>query len=93
MGALKSLRDILASREVARERLRLVLISDRAGISPQMLDCLKADLLRVIGDYVELDDAGPDFTIASAEGTAALVASIPIKRLKRHWQPPERLAQ
>lgn len=93
MGALRSLRDILASRDIARERLRLVLISDRAGISPLMLECLKDDLVRAIGEYVELDESGPDFTIASAEGSSALVASIPIKRLRRHWQPPERLAQ
>ncbi|MGE5560642.1 MAG: cell division topological specificity factor MinE [Chloroflexota bacterium] len=93
MGGLKRLRDFLASRDIARERLRLLLVSDRAGISPRMLECLKEDLLRVISEYVDIADQGPEFTIATADGSAALVASIPIKRLRRNWQPPERLAQ
>lgn len=94
MGALMSLRNrILAGRRIARERLRLVLISDRAGIPPRMLECLKKDLMRVIAEYVEVSEGGPEFTVTTAKGTSALVATIPIKRLKRQWQPPARAAQ
>lgn len=94
MGALKSLRNrILAGRRIARERLKLVLISDRAGIPPRMLECLKEDLLRVIGEYVEVAEGGPELTITTSKDTSALVATIPIRRLRRQWQPPARAAQ
>lgn len=94
MGALSSLRNrIVAGRRIARERLKLVLMCDRAGIPPRMLECLKEDLLRVIGDYVEVGESGPEFTITTNEGASALVATIPIKRLKRSWDPPVRAAQ
>ena len=33
------------SKRAAKERLRLVLVHDRTNISPQLLECLKRDLV------------------------------------------------
>lgn len=76
------------SRDAARDRLRFVLVSDRAGISPRMLASLKDDLLRAIATYVDVDPRGPEFSVATTDGVSALVASIPIRRLRQHWEPP-----
>jgi len=49
-------RDSNASKNVAKERLRLVLVHDRANVSPQLLQELKADLIKVISNYMEIDE-------------------------------------
>ncbi len=70
-------RDI-ASRTVAKERLRLVLVHDRSSVSPQLMEHLKEDLLQVISQYMEIDPDGFDVTCSQRPKTrksAAWVAS------------------
>lgn len=71
------------SAQVARERLRLVLVHDRASVSPQFLESLKEDLIRVISSYMEIDESSMDVSLSSESSSVALVANIPIKRMKR----------
>ncbi len=73
----------VASKEIAKERLRLVLVQDRASVSPQFLEMLRQEIVRVVSEYMEIDDKAMDVSLTSHDNTAALVASIPIKRLKR----------
>ena len=49
-------RENAGSRDIARERLRLVLIHDRASVSPNFLNALKEELIRVIREYMEIDE-------------------------------------
>ncbi|OPJ55534.1 cell division topological specificity factor MinE [Alkalithermobacter paradoxus] len=76
------------SKNVAKERLKLVLVHDRANCSPSFLEMVKSDILRVISDYIEIDESGLEFKMAKTrneeEGaaTSALVANIPIKKVK-----------
>ncbi len=78
------------SAQVARERLRLVLVHDRASVSPQFLESLKEDLIRVISSYMEIDEGGMDVSLSSENTSVALVANIPIKRMKRLPNAPQR---
>ena len=76
------------SKNVAKERLKLVLIHDRANMSPRFLDMIKGDIIRVISDYVEIDEDGIDvkFTRTRRERDntpiPALIANIPIVKMK-----------
>ncbi|MEW5954803.1 MAG: cell division topological specificity factor MinE [Bacillota bacterium] len=72
-----------ASKNVAKERLRLVLVHDRSSISPQLLESLKADLINVISNYMEIDEEALEVSLDSNENQVALVANIPVKRMKR----------
>ncbi|MDA8192980.1 MAG: cell division topological specificity factor MinE [Thermaerobacter sp.] len=72
-----------ASKEVAKDRLRLVLVQDRSSLSPQALEDLKNDLLKVISQYMEIDDQGFKVEFSRNENTTALVANIPIRNVKR----------
>jgi cell division topological specificity factor len=72
-----------ASKEVAKERLRLVLVHDRASLSPQTMENLKNDLLTVISKYLDIDDQGFRVDLSRHEDAMALVANIPIRRVKR----------
>jgi cell division topological specificity factor len=74
------------SKNVAKERLRLVLVHDRATISPQLLDSLKEDLIQVINGYMEIDRKGTEITLNSDEKSVALVANIPVIKIKRGYE-------
>lgn len=39
------------SKSVAKERLKLVLVHDRVDCSPQLLEMIKTDILKVIAIY------------------------------------------
>jgi cell division topological specificity factor len=75
------------SKDIAKERLQLVLIHDRANVSPKFLDMVKGDIAKVISNYMEIDEKGFDIRLSRVEQeedkyTSALIANIPIKRVK-----------
>ena len=43
------------SREVAKDRLKILLISDRVNCSPEMMELIKADITKVISKYMRID--------------------------------------
>jgi len=78
-----------SSSNVAKERLKLVLIHDRAGTSPSsdIMESIKRDIMKVISKYFEVQEDTFDVEIKNTHderGTAAtrLTADIPIKRIK-----------
>jgi len=79
-------RESSSSRNVAKERLRLVLVHDRAGVSPELLESLKADLINVISNYMEIDEDALEVSLDSSENQVALVANIPVKKMKRKFE-------
>lgn len=76
------------SGEVAKDRIKLLLISDRANCSPDIMENIKADIIKVISKYMEIDTEGLDIQITQTEsdstnGTVpALCANIPIRELR-----------
>lgn len=76
-----------SSKNVAKERLKLVLVHDRTNCSENFLEMVKGDLLNVISDYMEIDEKGLDIKITKTRNAddnimPALVANIPIKKMK-----------
>ncbi|MCI1959249.1 MAG: cell division topological specificity factor MinE [Clostridia bacterium] len=78
-----------ASGSVAKDRLKLVLVHDRANCSSQVLEMLKGDIIKVISNYMEIDEDELDINITQTRsednnGTVpVLYANIPIKSMKR----------
>lgn len=72
-----------SSGSVAKERLKLVLVHDRSGLTPQQLESLKDELLKVIARYVDIDHEGVEITLAQKERENRLQADIPIKAATR----------
>lgn len=76
--------------EIAKDRLKLVLIHDRINCTPDLLEMMRIDILAVISKYVNIDTA--DLTIRISDEdyeqygkikkTPTLSANIPIKGLK-----------
>lgn len=67
-----------SSGEVAKERLRLVLTQDRAGISPALLDTLKDEIIMVISRHVDVDVEGVRVMVTQDNRESSLVADIPL---------------
>lgn len=78
------------SGDVAKDRLKLLLVSDRANCSPDVMEMIKNDIIQVISKYMEIDVEGLDIQITQTEsegdnGTVpALFANIPIRDMKHH---------
>lgn len=76
------------SKDVARDRLKLVLIHDRANVSPQFLEMLKSEIIKVITNYMDVDESALDIQLTrtkSDDGESivpALYANIPIKNIR-----------
>ena len=76
------------SKDLAKERLKLVLIHDKANVSPQFLEMVKGEIIKVIKKYMEIDEEALDIQltkIKSDEGdriVPQLVANIPILNVK-----------
>jgi len=86
---LKRLFNPEPSSVTARERLRLVLLSDHLALAPDVVESLKTDLIAVISKYVDVDAAHCDVTFEQQESVVAMLANIPILGMK----PPARTAR
>ena len=77
-----------ASSETAKERLRLVLLSDHLSLAPDVVEALKHDLVEVISRYCEVDVANCDVTFEQREKQVAMLANIPILSMRSRPAPP-----
>ena len=75
------------SKDIASDRLKLILIHDRADFSPDFLEMIKADILAVISKYAEVETGEIEVKLTTTEeyegSSPALIASIPIRKIKR----------
>ena len=66
------------SKEIAKERLQLVLVHDRIKVSPATLDRMKDELITVISRYVEIESTGVEVSFTQSRNSRRLVADIPV---------------
>lgn len=76
------------SKNVAKERLKLVLVQDRSDLSPKFLDRIKIDLIKIVSKYAEIDEEALDIKVSKIKkdnkdsSISSLVANIPIIKVK-----------
>lgn len=74
-----------SSRIHARERLRLVLVHDRAKMSPYFMNQLKEDLNNVIARYMVIDFDKFEIVLDQSDKVVELKTSVPIKKIRRDY--------
>lgn len=78
------------SKNVAKERLKLVLVHDRSDISPKYLEMIKEDIIKSVSKYLEIDEDGLDIKLTrmkrekDTSAISAVVANIPILKVKEN---------
>ena len=70
------------SGKVARNRLKVVLVHDRINISPEIMENMRNDIVKVISKYVDIDMNAMEMSLANDDDSVALVANIPVSRMK-----------
>jgi cell division topological specificity factor len=71
------------SSATAKERLRLVLMTDHLELAPEMIEAMKRDLVDVISRHVEVDRERIEVNFERQDHTLALLANIPIVSVNR----------
>ena len=64
------------SGDAAKRRLQLVLVQDRIGIAPDMLDALRSDLIDAVSRRLGIDRDSIDFEISRSDGLVQLAGNI-----------------
>lgn len=72
------------SSSIAKDRLKLLLISDRANCSPEVIELVKYDIINVLSKYMDIDKEALDIQITQTINekgnyVPALFANVPIK--------------
>lgn len=77
----KFLRDRKTSSIIAKDRLKLLLVSDRVSCSPQTMEMLKNDMIKAAGKYVPIDTGS--VCVCFQQIPPSLTATIPLKQEKQ----------
>ncbi len=76
------------SSNVAKDRLKLVLIHDRANCNTEVIEMMKQEIIAVIKRYMEVDEEGLEINMGTTSSeyengvVPMLSANIPIKNMR-----------
>ena len=82
MDLLRVFSNKTTPKEVAKDRLKLILIHDRGDLAPETLDKIRKEILEVISKYIEIDANDVEISLnrsddIEGETSPALIANIP----------------
>src|SRR5574344_1811620 len=70
------------SKDVACNRLRVVLMQDRTNLTPELLQRMRKELVELLSKYVEMDKEALELNFEQDGEQMALMLSIPVVRAK-----------
>ena len=71
-----------ASKSVATNRLKLVLMQDRTNLTPKILEQMRGELVDLLSKYLEMDKELLELNFEQEGDQVALMLSIPVIRAK-----------
>ena len=87
MGFFKNIGNKPTPKEVAKDRLKLILIHDRGEIAPEVIDKIKEEILGVISKYIDIEVDDVEISVSKSGddesvNASSLIANIPIKNVR-----------
>lgn len=70
------------AKDVAVNRMRLVLMQDRTNLTPFLLEKMRGEMIDVLAKYVEMDKEALELNFEQEGDQMALMLSIPVIRAK-----------
>ena len=71
-----------SSSETAKNRLQLVVVHDRYGLSDEILHQMQEEIIAVLSKYVDIDREHMDIQLTPGREQNRLVADIPIRPMR-----------
>ncbi|UMZ72874.1 cell division topological specificity factor MinE [Natranaerofaba carboxydovora] len=72
------------SKSKAKDRLKLLLVHDRANVSSDLIEEMREEILQVISKYMEIDEDNTEINLTKEKNTARLEANMSVKSIKRN---------
>lgn len=71
-----------STKDVACNRLRVVLMQDRTNLTPELLERMRGELIELLSKYLEMDKEALELNLEQDGDQVALMLSIPVIRAK-----------
>ena len=71
-----------SAKDVACNRLRVVLMQDRTNLTPELMERMRKELVELLSKYVEMDKEALELNLEQDGDQIALMLSIPVIRAK-----------
>ncbi len=82
-----------SSKEIASNRLKLVLMQDRTNLDTATMERMRNELIEVISRYIVLDQEALELNLANEDDSMALMLTIPVLRAKTPEEIAEAIAE
>jgi cell division topological specificity factor len=69
----------LRSKDIARQRLQLVLVRDRQCLSPGLMQTIRDDIIVAISKHLEVDKDNAQLTLSQSAGHQRLIVDVPLQ--------------
>lgn len=70
------------AKDIACNRLRVVLMQDRTNLTPELMERMRKELIELLSKYVEMDKEALELNLEQDGDQMALMLSIPVLRAK-----------
>ncbi len=69
-----------ASANLAKQRLVEVLVQDHVKLTPDVMEAIRTDILRILSRHLEIDADRLQINLTRGERGDSLVANVPVRR-------------
>ena len=93
LGFFRQAEEEESAKDVACNRLRVVLMQDRTNLTPQILERMRGELVELLSKYLEMDKEALELNLEQEGDQMALMLSIPVIRAKDEEEIEKALAE
>jgi len=75
-------KDDKTPKAIAKDRLRVVIVQDRAAVPAPVMEELRREMLQLLSKYFDIDETA-SVALEDSDDAVALVANVPIRRARQ----------